>query len=304
MKQSTKWFLAILAVLLFVGFAFSAFLFLIFTSISGSEVEVVSGTGQKIALVELRGTILTSEETVSQLKKYRDDRSIKAILFRVDSPGGGVVASQEIYEEVRKTRDAGKPVVVSMGALAASGGYYVSCGANRIVANPGTVTGSIGVISQFLRFDPLMKKIGIESRTVKSGKYKDSGSPFREMSKDDNAYFQGLIDNIYKQFTEVVERERGMEHDSVARYADGRVFTGVQALEIGLIDTLGTYEDAVGIAAQLAGIKGEPTIVRERKRGLSLFERVFGETKISDFLGLKDELLNQPIFQYRMSQGL
>lgn len=304
MKQSTKWFLAILAVLLFVGFGLSAFLFVIFTSISGGEVEVVSGSGQKIALVELKGTILTSEETVSQLKKYRDDRSIKAILFRVDSPGGGVVASQEIYEEVRKTRDSGKPVVVSMGALAASGGYYVSCGANRIVANPGTVTGSIGVISQFLRFDPLMKKIGVESRTIKSGKFKDSGSPFREMSKDDNSYFQGLIDDIYKQFTAVVERERGMDHDSVVRYADGRVFTGVQALEIGLVDTLGTYEDAVDIAAHLAGIKGDPTIVRERKRGLSLFERVFGETKISDFLGLKDELLNQPVFQYRMSQGL
>ena len=303
MKQSTKWFLAILAVLLFVGFGLCAFLFVIFTGISGGEVEVVSGTGQKIALVELKGTILTSEEIVRQLKKYRDDRSIKAILFRVDSPGGGVVASQEIYEEVRKTRDGGKPVVVSMGALAASGGYYVSCGANRIVANPGTVTGSIGVISQFLRFDPLMKKIGVESRTIKSGKFKDSGSPFREMSKDDNAYFQGLIDDIYKQFTEVVERERGMDHDSVMRYADGRVFTGVQALDIGLVDTLGTYEDAVGIAARLAGMHGEPSIVRERRSGLSLFERVFGETKISDFLGLKDELLNQPIFQYRMSQG-
>lgn len=304
MKKSTKWFLIIAGILLFVGFWMSLFFYLLYNSFSDRETEVVSGGGDKIAVVDLTGTILTSEETVRQFKKYRGDRSIKAILFRVDSPGGGVVASQEIYEEVKKTRDAGKPVVVSMGSLGASGGYYVSCGANRIVANRGTLTGSIGVISQFLRFDPLLEKIGIEANTIKSGRMKDAGNPFREMTPGDRAYFQSLMDDVHRQFITVVEQERQLDHDSLLALADGRVFTGEQAVELGLVDTIGTYEDAVGIAAKLASIRGEPTIVKERKRGLTLFERLFGETKIPDFLGLKDEVLNQPILQYKIPQGL
>jgi protease IV len=300
MKNSTKWFLVILGILISIGMGLTL-LFLLVVKMSTWDTEEIRGNGEKIAVVELQGEIFSSEETVKQFKKYREDKSIKAILFRVDSPGGGVVASQEIYEEVKKTRDHGKPIVVSMGALAASGGYYVSCAANRIVANPGTLTGSIGVISQFMRFDPLLTKIGIEGTTIKSGKYKDSGSPFRKMSGDDKSYFQSLMNEVHRQFISVVEEERGLDHDSVLRYADGRVFTGEEAVSMGLVDTLGTYEDAVGIAAKLAGIRGEPSVVKERRRGLSLFERVFGETKIPDFLGLKDELFNQPILQYRMS---
>jgi protease IV len=302
MKSSTKWFLVILGVLCSLGIGFTL-LFLIFLKAGWGDTEVVRGNGEKIAVVELQGEILGSSEIVRQFKKYRDDSSIRGILFRVDSPGGGVVASQEIYEEVKKTREKGKPVVVSMGSLAASGGYYVSCGANRIVANPGTLTGSIGVISQFMRLDPLLGKIGIEPTTIKSGKYKDSGNPFRKMTEEDKAYFQKLMDDVHRQFIAVVEEERGLEHDSVIRIADGRVFTGREAAEMGLVDTIGTYEDAIGIAAKLAGIKGEPSIVKERKQGLSLFERVFGEMKIPDFLGLKDEFLNRPILQYRMSNG-
>jgi len=302
-KKSTKWFLIITGILLFVGFWMTVFFYLVFRNVSTSETEVVSGFGDKIAVIELKGTILSSEEIVRQFKKYREDRSIKGILFRVDSPGGGVVASQEIYEEVRKTRDDGKPVVVSMGALAASGGYYVSCGSSRIVANPGTLTGSIGVISQFMRFDPLMNKIGIEANTIKSGKLKDAGSAFREMTKDDRAYFQHLMDEVHQQFISVVENERGIEHDSVLSYADGRVFTGEQAALLGLVDTLGTYEDAISITAKLSHIIGDPTVVKERKRGLSLFDRMFGETKITELLDLKEEFLNQPLLQYKMIQG-
>jgi protease-4 len=302
MRNSTKWFIAILGVLMAIGMGLTL-LFLLIIKLSSADTEEISGNGEKIAVIELQGEIFNSEEPVKQFKKYREDSSIRAILFRVDSPGGGVVASQEIYEEVKKTRAKGKPVVVSMGALAASGGYYVSCAANRIVANPGTLTGSIGVISQFMRFDPLLTKIGIEANTIKSGRYKDSGSPFREMTQDDKSYFQALMNKVHRQFISAVEEERGLEHDSVVQFADGRVFTGEEALSMGLVDTLGTYEDAIGIAAKLAGIKGEPTVVKDRRRGLSLFERVFGETKIPDFLGLKDELLNQPILQYRMSHG-
>jgi protease-4 len=304
MKTSTKWFLGILAFLFFIGFGLTVLFFAVLSNFSNDEVDITTGHGDKIAVVELKGVITTSEETVRLLKKYREDRSIRAILFRVDSPGGGVVASQEIYEEVKKTRDFGKPVVVSMGSLAASGGYYVSCGANRIVANRGTLTGSIGVISEFMRFDPLLKKIGIEENTIKSGKLKDAGSPFREMTKADSSYFQKLMDDVHRQFISVVETERNLDHDSVIAFADGRVFTGEEAVDNGLIDTLGTYEDAITITAQLAGIKGTPSVVKERKRGITLFDRLFGEAKIPDFLGLKEELLDRPILQYKLSNGL
>src|ERR1043166_4129184 len=209
MKNSTKWFLVIVGVLMFVGVGAMLFFYFVVIGLTNEESEVVIGSGDKIAVVELKGIILSSEETVRQFKKYRQDRSIKGILFRVDSPGGGVVASQEIYEEVKKTRDKGKPVIVSMGSLAASGGYYVSCAANRIVANPGTLTGSIGVISQFMRFDPLLTKIGIEENTIKSGRYKDSGSPFRKMTREDKSYFQALMNEVHRQFIPVVETERG-----------------------------------------------------------------------------------------------
>src|SRR5262249_3912943 len=157
-------------------------IYLFFRAVAENQTEVISGSGDRIAVVELLGPILRSDETVRQIKKYREDRSIRGILFRVDSPAGGVVASKEIFEEVRKTRSEGKPRVVSMGSLAASGGYYVSCPATRIVANPGTLTGSIGVIAEFMRVDSLLHKIGVEATVIKSGKLKDAGSPFRQMT--------------------------------------------------------------------------------------------------------------------------
>jgi len=294
-----------MGVLVVVGTGIALLFFAFLSSVSSDRerTEVITGFGDKIAVVELTGEILSSEDIVRQFKKYRNDRSIKAILFRVDSPGGGVVASQEIYQEVKKTRDAGKPVVVSMGALAASGGYYVSCGASRIVANPGTLTGSIGVISQFLEVDTLLHKIGVSFNTIKSGKMKDMGNPFRRMTPEDQQYFQQLMDDVHRQFIAVVEEERGLDHDTLLAYADGRVFTGVQAADIGLIDTIGTYEDAISIAAQLGGIRGEPALVKERKRTSTLFDLLFGETKIPDLLGLKNDVLNRPILQYKMETG-
>ncbi len=268
------------------------------------EVVTLGGRGDKIAVIELVGPIVVADDVVRQFKKYHEDRSIRAILFRVDSPGGGVVASQEIYDEVKKTRDDGKPVVASMGALAASGGYYVSCGANKIMANPGTLTGSIGVISEFVSVDSLLHKFGIVPNTIKSGKMKDAGNPFRPMTTEDRTYFQNLMDNVHKQFIDVVEKERHLNHDTLIVLADGRVFTGEQALTLKLIDTLGTYEDAISLTAQLAHIKGAPTLVKERRRTNSLFDRIFGEAKIPDFLGLKDDFFNQPILQYRLLHGL
>jgi len=303
MKQSTKWFLIISGILVFIGFWMTIFILILKAGFSSGETEVIRGNSGRIALVEISGPIYSSDETVRQLKKYRDDNSIKAILLRVESPGGGVVASQEIYEEVCKTRESGKPMVVSMGALAASGGYYVSCGASKIVANKGTLTGSIGVISEFLRVDPLLTKLGIEANTIKSGKLKDAGSPFREMTTVDRAYFQNLMDVVHRQFIAAVENERSIDHDSLVAIADGRVFTGEEALDLGLVDTLGTFEDALSIAASLAGIEGEPTLVKERRRGLTLMDRLLGETKIEELFGLKDELLNRPVLEYRMPRG-
>jgi protease-4 len=298
MTKSTKWFLGILGMLTIVAIGFTLLVFsLIPRSFQRAE-TITIGSGDKIALVELEGIIYQSEDIVRQLKKYRKDTSIKGIVFRVNSPGGGVVASQEIYEETRKTRDSGKPVVVSMGSLAASGGYYVSCGASRLVANPGTLTGSIGVISEFLQLHEALDKLGIDVKTIKSGKLKDAGSISRKMTDADERYFQDLMDDVHRQFIHVVETERGLSHEQAIAISDGRVFTGKEAFTAGLIDTLGTYEDAISIAAELAGIEGEPAIVRERRRGM--FESLFGEVGKS-ISGLKQEVLDRPVLSYRFT---
>lgn len=303
MKNSTKWFLIIAGALILMGFGALLIFLAALAGITEGDHDVVIGSGDKIAEIELRGIIVGSENIVRQIKKYREDRGIRAILLHVETPGGGVAASQEIYEELKKTRDGGKPVVVSMGAVAASGGYYVSCGASRIVANPGTLTGSIGVISQFMRYDSLMRKIGVGVTTIKSGKLKDAGNPFREMTDQDRAYFQDMMDEVHRQFIAVVEKERKLDHDSVVAIADGRAFTGERARAMRLVDTLGTYEDAIAIAARLGGIKGEPAIVKERRETLSLFDLVFGKSQMADLLDLKSELFDQPVLQYRMPQA-
>jgi len=297
MSKSTKWFLIIFGILVVVGAGFFFLLYGIMRSVGERTEVVTTGYGSKIAVVELEGVITSSEDIVRQMKKYRESNSIKGILLRVDSPGGGVVASQEIYEEVRKTRESGKPVVVSMGALAASGGYYVACGASRLVANRGTLTGSIGVISEFMQLKDALDKLGVSFKTIKSGKLKDSGSSTRKMTEEDERYFQQLMDDVHRQFISVVESERHMDHDLVVKIADGRVFTGEQAVENGLVDTLGTLEDAVNITAELSGISGEPSIVKERKRR-SIWEGIFGDVEES-LKDLKQELLEKPALSYR-----
>lgn len=300
MSKSTKWFLIILSVVLMLA---AGFLFLFYSAIKSFDLEpretIVSGRGEKLAVVELKDAISSADDIVRQLKKYRDDTAIKAILLRIDSPGGGVVASQEMYEEVKKTREAGKPVVVSMGALAASGGYYVACGASKLVANHGTLTGSIGVIGEFVQVRDALNKLGIDVKTIKSGKLKDAGSPTQPMTKDAEQYFQTLMDDVHRQFIEVVERERRLAHDKVVELADGRVFTGEHAVKLGLVDTLGTFENAVRIAASLAGIKGEPSLVRERERK-RLIDRLFGEAE-SSIRALKETILYKPTLSYRFT---
>jgi len=298
MSTSAKWVLGIVIGFLSLGALFVLLIFFSLFSFTDYD-DSTSTSGEKVAVIELKETIISSEDIVRQFKKFRSNRSVRAIVFRVESPGGGVAASQEIYEEVKKTRDSGKPVVVSMGAVAASGGYYVSCGADRIVANPGTLTGSIGVIFQFLHVTELFDKLGIDASTYKTGRYKDSGSPFRPPSAEDKILFDQLLGDVYDQFVDVVSKERKLKRAFVVRYADGRVFTGRQAKEWGFVDTLGTYEDAITIAADMGGIKGKPTVVRERK--LKSFWESFLGTAAAGLTEIRDELFHQPIIQYKFT---
>ncbi len=297
--NSGRWFWGIflslfLLVMIIVAISFFAFA----SAIKRDGGEFVSGgSGDKIAIVEINDVIVSSEKTVEQIKKFREDKSIKAIILRVNTPGGGVAASQEIYEEVKKTRDSGKIIVVSMGSIAASGGYYIAVGSSLIIANPGTLTGSIGVIAQFISIKDLAEKLGISQTTIKSGNLKDAGSPFRTMNDSDKAYFQDVVDNSFGQFLDVVAKERRMDKQTLLQYANGRVFTGLQAKEYGLIDSLGTFEDAIRITGKMAGIEGEPRIVREKKK-FSFFEEVMG-SKIEDVTDIKGKLFDEPILQYK-----
>ncbi len=216
--------------------------------------------GDKIGVIEVFGVIADSRQVIEQLHDFRDNDSIKALVLRIDSPGGGVGPSQEIYDEV-KSVDAIKPVVVSMGSVAASGGYYIAAPAREIIANPGTIIGSIGVIMEFTNVEELLDKIGLNSVVVKSGEYKDIGSPTREMTAAEREILQDLIDDVHSQFVESVADGRNMEEAVVRSIADGRVFSGRRAMEIGLVDGMGNLEVAIQRAAELAGVDGEPSVV-------------------------------------------
>ncbi len=220
----------------------------------------------KVALVKIEGLLVTSENVVEELHDYAEDGSVKAIVLRIDSPGGGVVASQEIYNAVKYARKEGKKVVVSMGSVAASGGYYIAVAADKIVANPGTLTGSIGVIMEFASVEKLLEKIGIKGMVVKAGQYKDMGSPFRDMTEPEKKLLQGVIDDVHAQFIDAVAEGRRIPVDDVKAIADGRIFTGRQALALKLVDRLGDLTDSIALAGTLAGIKGKPRIVEKKKK--------------------------------------
>ncbi len=219
----------------------------------------------KVALMRIEGPIMDSKDAVDELKDYLSDSSIKAVVLRIDSPGGAVAPSQEIYEEVKKVA-AKKKVVVSMGSVAASGGYYIASGASRIVANPGTLTGSIGVIMEIPNLEGLMNKIGIKTEVIKSGKNKDIGSMFRSMKPEERQLLQGVMDDVHEQFIKAVAEGRKMNVDDVRKIADGRVFTGEQAVKTGLVDQLGSLEDSIRVAANLAGIREEPEVVTKKDK--------------------------------------
>jgi protease-4 len=235
--------------------------------------------GEKVGLVEITGTMIDPDPVVNQIVSFAKDDDVRAIVVRIESPGGVVAAAQEIYTELARVRDEGVPIVASMGGIAASGGYYVACGANSIVANPGTLTGSIGVIMSFPHSEELFRKLGIGFDVIKTGEYKDLGSLSRPLTEDEKELMLELLNDVYDQFVTVVSVERGIEPDAVKEFADGRLLTGRQAFDLGLVDTLGGFREAVALAGDLAGISGEPTLVRPRRRTISwwdILENILG----------------------------
>ena len=228
---------------------------------------------EKIGVLTVDGTITSSQKITAQLVKFAEDRSIKAILVRVNSPGGSVGPSQEIYREIQKTV-LHKKVVVSMGAVAASGGYYISAAADKIVANPGTITGSIGVLMEFVRLEELMDKIGIDLEIMKTGEFKAMGSPDRKLTESEKEIINELIYDLQRQFVEAIAAGRGLPLEKVRQIADGRIFSGAKAKELGLVDMLGNFQDAVQLTKELAGIRGDVVLVRPEKGSLAFLERL------------------------------
>lgn len=225
--------------------------------------------GDRIAVVYVEGVIFDSKTVNEQLKMYADDSRVKAILVRMDTPGGGVAASQEIADQVKWLRsEKGKTVVISMGSVGASGGYYIACAADKIYANPGTITGSIGVIAEWVNYGNLLKWAQMQPEVIKSGEFKDVGSPTREVTPKEREYLQGLINQMYEQFVGAVadgRKETGLTREQIKQLADGRVYTGEQALREKLIDGLGNYDAVLKATAEMVGIKGEPQVVTPPK---------------------------------------
>ena len=244
---------------------------------------------EKIGVIPVEGTIMDSEAVVSDLVEFKKNKGIKAIILRVNSPGGAVGPSQEIYREVRKTIEK-KKVIASLGSIAASGGYYISSAANKIVANPGTLTGSIGVLMEFVRLQELMEKIGVDMEVLKSGEFKDIGSPYRKLTDRDKELIQELVSETKNQFVEAVAQGRNLSVEKVREIADGRIISGSQGMELGLVDQLGNFQDAVDLAKSLAGIEGEVTLVYPKRTRLSFWDMLFAEGSRAFYRALRDVL--------------
>jgi len=240
-----------------IFFLFLGGISLLFSAIiSQSHNGDIFSKKQGVGIIELNGLIVSSEQILKNLTSFRNNPNVKSIILRIDSPGGSVGAAQEIFEDIKRTNEV-KPVVASMGSLGASGGYYAALGAEKIIANPGTMTGSIGVIVKFPNLEGLFEKVGYKTEVVKSGAMKDVGAPNRPLSDKERALLQGLIDNVFNQFVKAVAESRGMPEETVKELADGRIFSGEQAFEVGLIDGLGNFTDAVSMAAELGGLDPE-----------------------------------------------
>lgn len=287
--------------LLVGGGLFALFVVAVFTlvylSFGGRDEESFSGFGSKIAVVELDGVIFSPKQIVPQLKKFADDDSVKAIIIHVNSPGGGVAASEEIYREVKRIRDEKKKrIVASIETVGASGAYYVASATNKIYADKGSVVGSIGVIAEWVNYGELLKWAKLNAITMKAGEFKDTGSPTREMTPAERQYMQDLIDNMHTQFIQAVADGRHAKEADIRAIANGKVWTGEQAAELKLVDQIADFEGAVKDTARAVNISGEPTLVwppKERRSGLDL---LFGD--VSDYLPTREKLLEQQVGFY------
>jgi protease-4 len=284
------------------GGAFFLFVLAVFTLVyltlhAGGQDASIGGFGDKIGVIELEGVILDPKTVVQQLKKFGDDDSIKAIILHVNSPGGGVAASEEIYREVRRVRDdKHKRIVSSIETVGASGAYYISAATNKIYADNGSVVGSIGVISQWTNYGDLLRWAKLKQETLKVGEFKDTGDPTRDMTPAERAYMQSLIDNMYGQFVQAVADGRHAKPADIKAIADGRVWTGQEALALHLIDQIGDFQAVVEDTAKSVGIRGEPTLVHPEKNRQTLLDLLFGD--VSQWLPTKEKLLEQQVGFY------
>lgn len=278
-------FVLLIAVLTLVGLA------------AGRHNSDFAGFGDKIGVVDLEGVIIEPQTMVHDLKEFADDDSVKAIIIHINTPGGGAAASQEIYSEVKRIRDEKKKKIVSsVESVGASGGYYVASGTEKIYANPASIVGSIGVISQWFNYEDLLKWAKLKDVTFKAGALKDTGNPAREMTPEEKAYFQSLIDDMHQQFIRAVADGRKIKFQDVQKIADGRVWTGQQALDMHLIDQIADFRTAVLDTAKSAGISGEPTLVRPERSRRSLLDLLVGD--VSPWLPSREKLLDQQIGFY------
>ena len=281
---------------LFAMFVVAVFT-LVYLSFGGSDEDSFSGFGAKIAVVDLDGVIFSPKQIVPQLKKFADDDSVKAIIIHVNSPGGGVAASEEIYREVRRIRDEKKKrIVASIETVGASGAYYVASGTNKIYADKGSVVGSIGVIAQWVNYAELLRWAKLKDITLKAGEFKDTGNPAREMTPAEREYLQGMIDGMHTQFIQAVADGRHAKEEDIRAIADGKVWTGEQAFSMKLVDQVADFETAVQDTAKAVGISGEPTLVRPPREKRSGLDLLFGD--VSDYLPTREKLLEQQVGFY------
>jgi len=295
--RSRWWIWVLVGGGLFTLFVVAVFT-LVYLSFGGqTEDDGFSGFGSKIAVVDLDGVILSPKQVVGQLKKFADDDSIKAIILHVNSPGGGVAASEEIYREVKRIRDEKKKrIVASIETVGASGAYYVSSATNKIYCDKGSIVGSIGVIAEWVNYGELLKWAKLNAITLKAGEFKDTGSPTREMTPAEREYMQSLIDNMHTQFIQAVAEGRHAKEQDIRTIANGKVWTGEQALDLKLVDQVTDFEGAVKDTAKAVGISGEPTLVYPMKPRRSGLDLLFGD--VSDYLPTREKVLEQQVGFY------
>jgi protease-4 len=285
------------------GGAFFLFVLAVFSIVyltlhaGGTEAGGFTSFGDRIGVVDLEGVILSPQPVVGQLKKFGDDSSVKAIILHVNSPGGGVAASEEIYREVKRIRtEKKKKVVVSIESVGASGAYYVASASDKIYADQGSIVGSIGVIAQWVNYGDLLKWAKMKDIVIKTGEFKDTGNPTRDLTPAEQAYVQALIDNMFEQFVKAVVEGRGLKYEDVKSYANGKVWTGDQAVSMKLIDSVGDFEAAVADTAKSVGIKGEPTLVRPEKERKTFLDLLLGD--VSQYLPSREKMLEQQVGFY------